>query len=94
MDVSALRSARAGQPFTAARSSYAGRRLGLGGKPLAPQGRRSALRCKAVAEVDVEKRGEARVQASGGGGPGGGGGWHRRRRLPHASGCSRTKFSA
>ena len=63
-------------PFTAARSSYAGRRLGLVGKPVQGPARRSALRCTAVASADaeVEKRGEraaaggSRFAASGGGG--------------------------
>ena len=62
MDVSALRSARAGQPCTAARSSYAGRRLALGGRPaLQAACRRATMKPQAVAEAatDAAKRGEA-----------------------------------
>jgi hypothetical protein len=59
-DVSVMRCSRA--PFTAARSSYAGRRLGLVGRPVQGPARRPALRCTAVASADaeVEKRGERR----------------------------------
>lgn len=58
-ELGVLRGARA--PFSAARSSYAGRALSLAvDRPALSQRRRPGLRCTAVAEVEseVEKRGE------------------------------------